>query len=137
MSEKLVLIAPNEPRFHGIGDIPRLLRDEYFVMRELGSGTRLEYEEMLKKIGVRPAELKASVYLNNTQSIINAVANGLGLSFVSELAARPFIRQNLIIPIDVGGLPERNFYIVLKKSCPIAPVTDAFVSFVRAWASPP
>jgi DNA-binding transcriptional LysR family regulator len=136
MSEKLVLIAPNEQRFQQTVStgIPHLLRNEYFVMREPGSGTRLEYEEFLKKLGITPAELKVSAYLNNTQSIIHAVANGLGLSFVSELAAKPFIRQRLIVQIDAADLPERSFYIVLKKNCSMTPATDAFIKFAHSYA---
>ena len=135
MSEKLILIAPCEQRFQQTGstDIPRLLRNEYFVMRESGSGTRLEYEEFLTKIGVAPAELKISAWLSNTQSIIHAVASGLGLSFVSELAAKSYIRQKLIVSIDVGGLPERSFYIVLKKNYSATPATDAFIKFALSY----
>ena len=104
-------------------------------MLETGSGTRLEYEQLLKKIGVAPSDLKISAWLNNTQSIIHAVANGLGVSFVSELAAKQYIRQKLIIQIDAGRLPERNFYIVLKKNCSVTPAAaDAFIKFARAHA---
>jgi len=135
MSEKLILIAQYE-RYEKTNsvDIPHLLRNEYFVTRELGSGTRLEYEEILKRIGVKPAELKISACLNNTQSIIRAVGKGLGLSFVSELAAKPFIMQKMITQIDVGDMPERNFYIVLRKNCSATPTTEAFIKFARSYA---
>lgn len=133
MSERLVLIAPNEERFkkNRPQDVPHLLHNEYFVMRERGSGTRLEYEEILRNIGVKPN--KISAYFSNTQSIIHAVANGLGLSVVSELAAKHYIQQKMVIPIDIGPLPERNFYIVLKKKCTVAPAVDVFVKFVRSY----
>jgi DNA-binding transcriptional LysR family regulator len=136
VSEKLILIAPNETRFQKIKstDIPQLLREEYFVIREIGSGTRLEYEGYLRQIGVDPSELKVSVCLNNTQSIIHAVASGLGVSFVSELAARPFIKQKAVIPIDADGIPSRNIYIVLKKDCQAMPAADAFLKYVRTYA---
>jgi DNA-binding transcriptional LysR family regulator len=136
MSEKLLLIAPYEERFHRISpsDIPQLLCDEYFVMREVGSGTRLEYEEFLKNIGVKVDQLRVSAYLNNTQSIIYSVANGLGLSIVSELAAKYYVRQKMITSIDISPLPVRSFYIVLKKNCAIIPAVDAFVKFAHSYA---
>lgn len=135
ITEKLILIAPNEPYYHAIkpSDIPQLLRNEYFVMREIGSGTRLEYEEYLRNIGIDPADLKASVCFNNTHSIITAVASGLGLSFVSELAARSAIQQKQIIPLDLEGLPSRRLYIIVKKDCPVMPVADAFLRYVRTY----
>jgi DNA-binding transcriptional LysR family regulator len=135
LSEKLILIAPNEPYYQNIksADIPQLLQSEYFVIREIGSGTRLEYEEYLRKIGVDPLDLKVSVCLNNTHSIIHAVASGLGLSFVSELAARSSIMQKIVIPIEVEGLPARHLYIVLKKDCPAMPTAEEFLKFARSY----
>lgn len=136
MTEKLVIIAPNEDRFVRItrSDIPRLLRSEYFVTREDGSGTRLEYEEFLNGIGVPPDKLNVSATFNNTQSIIHAVANGLGLSIISKLAARQYIKQKLIVPIDDGSLPERKFYIVLKKNCEVMPIANLFINFALSYA---
>jgi len=135
MSEKLIIIAPYEERFRKISskDIPNLLRNEYFVMREAGSGTRLEYEEFLWELGVNPDKLKVSAHFSNTQSIIHAVAGGLGISIVSELAAKYYLSQNMVTTIALDyPLPERDFYIVLKKNYPIAPITDVFVKFVRS-----
>ena len=134
MSEKLIMIAPSEKRFKKIeyNDIMSLLKNEYFVMREAGSGTRLEYEEYLKNAGVNINELKVSAYFSNTQSIIHAVANGLGLSIVSELAARHYIRQKMIIPVYMDSLPERRFYIVLKKNCILSATVDTFIKFIQS-----
>ena len=98
-----------------------------------GSGTRLEYEEILKKIGIKPAELKISACLNNTQSIIRAVGKVLGISFVSELAAKPFIMQKMITRINIGDMPERSFYIVLNKNCSVTPTSDAFIKFAQSY----
>lgn len=137
MSEKLIMIAPYEDRFQSIDPdgAARLLRDEYFVMREPGSGTRLEYEEYLKGLGVKINALKVSAYFNDTQSIIHAVANGLGLSIVSELAAKHYIRQKMIVPIHSGALPERKFYIVMKRNRVKTPVVDIFVDFACSFVN--
>ena len=137
MSERLTFIAPNEDRFQriGPGDIPRLLRNEYFVMRESGSGTRLGYEFFLKKIGIKPDDLKVSAYFDNTQGIIHAVASGLGISFVSELAAKRYIDQSAVIQIRVESLPERSFYIIQKKNSVVTPTVEAFVNSLRSCAS--
>lgn len=135
MSEKLVIIAPEEERFQGVpsSDAARLLREGYFVTREQGSGTKLAYEECLKNIGVTPEELKVSACFNNTQSIILAVAKGLGLAIVSELAAKYYIQQKLITPIYVDSFPQRNFYIVLKKNRVVTPAVDLFVRFTCSY----
>jgi DNA-binding transcriptional LysR family regulator len=136
LAEKLVMIAPYEDRFLNIkaDNVPDLINNEYFVMREAGSGTRLWYEECLQKIGIDPAKLKISALLSNTHSIIDTVANGLGISIVSELAARNYIRQNKIVAIDLPSLPERNFYLVLNKNRVQTPIVNTFIDFVHSYS---
>ncbi len=133
MSEKLILIAPREKRFENLGakGALELLKSQRFVMREAGSGTRLEYEEYLGKIGINASDLKVSAYFNNTQSIICAVANGLGLSIVSELAAKQYIKQKAVIPLYADFLPQRYFYTVLKKNALLSAPLENFINFVR------
>ncbi len=137
LSESLVMIAPYEERFLNMSaaDIVDLIDREYFVVRQSGSGTRLQYEESLKAIGINPGRLKISARLSNTQSLIHAVAGGLGLSIVSELAARDYIRQKRILAMDMPGLPKRNFYIALNKNRVQTPIANAFVDFVHSYSA--
>jgi len=137
MSEKLVLIAPNHPRFELINavNIFELFHSEYFIAREIGSATRLEYEAYLKAIGVSLREMKISACLNNTQSIIQAVANGLGLAFVSSFAAKEYIQQKLVLSIDVANLPKRDFYIVQKKDSFTMPSVETLIEFILSYAN--
>lgn len=137
LSEKLVLIAPNEKKFLDIDtdNISEIIGGEYFVMRERGSGTRLWYEESLKSIGIVLDELKISAQLGDTQSIIQAVSNGLGVSIVSELAAKHYSDSKSVIIIDIHSLPKRNFYIVLNKSRIQTSVVDKFIAFVSSYYS--
>ena len=135
MSESLILIAPYERRFEVINpdEAVDLLRKEYFVMREDGSGTKLEYEECLKNIGIEARELNIRACFSNTQSIIHAVANGLGLSIVSELAARYYIKHKMVVPICINLMSDRHFYIVQKKNS-VAPVAvDMLIKFACAY----
>jgi DNA-binding transcriptional LysR family regulator len=137
MSERLVIITPYEKRFDDISPegIDNLLTSEYFVMREPGSGTRLEYEEDLKHIGIKLSKLKVSACFDNTQSIIHAVASGLGISIVSELAAKHYNHCKMIKIIYVQDFPERNFYTVMKKNSPVSETVNSFIEFIHS--SPP
>lgn len=136
MSEKMVIIVPNKERFQGINqrDIPELLHKEHFIMRESGSGTRLFYDKFLHELGIKPNSLRVSAWFDNTLSIIQAVASGLGISIVSQLAAKNHLKQGSVISIEIDDLfPERNFYFVLKKGFPMTPTVDLFVSFIRSY----
>ena len=133
MTEELVLIAPNDFRLDGQVEIAKLLCEEKFVSREVGSATRFEYEAYLKGIGILSEDLKISAYLNNTQSIIHGVANGLGLAFVSSLAAKEYIRQKSIVSIPIENPPQRKFYIVQKKDASQLAAVETLKDFLFEW----
>jgi len=135
LSEKLIMIAPYEERFFNIDadNFAELFYNEYFIMRELGSGTRFNYEECFKNIGIDAEKFKISAQFDNTQSAIHAVSTGLGISIVSETAAKDYLNQNKIISLDVKNLPMRNFYTVLHKNRIQTPILDTFVEFVHSY----
>jgi DNA-binding transcriptional LysR family regulator len=134
MAEKLILIVPNKKRFEKIdpSSAVDLLKHEFFVMREAGSGTRLEYEQYLKAAGIKIGGLKVSARFSNTQSVIHAVAGGLGVSIVSEIAAKQYIEHKMILPVYLENLPQRNFYVVQKKHGIFSPNVEALIGFIRS-----
>jgi DNA-binding transcriptional LysR family regulator len=134
MSEKLILIVPNEKRFEKINsnNAADMLKHEYFVIREAGSGTRLEYEQYLKTLGIKISSLKVSASFSNTQSIIHAVAGGLGVSIVSEIAAKQHIQHKMVLPVYLENMPQRNFYLVQKKHGIFSPNVEALIGFIRS-----
>jgi DNA-binding transcriptional LysR family regulator len=135
MTEKLILIAPNQERFRSLrtDDAAQLFLNEPFITREQGSGTRRRYEEFLKEVGVQPDKLRTVARFNNTQSVLHAVACGLGVSIVSELAARHYLSQEMVLSLDMPcPLPLRDFYIVTKKNVPAPPVVEVFLGFLQS-----
>jgi len=135
MTERLIVIAPNQERFRRFNSSNglELFLSEPFIMREPGSGTRLCYEEFFKDIGLQLEKLKPIAHFNNTQSILHAVACGLGISIVSELAAKHYLHQNMILQLDIScALPQRDFYIVMKKGFPVSPVVELFLKFLQS-----
>ena len=135
MSEEIVFIAPCkkeflEPREYSLEE---LLYKHPFVSREKGSGTKAEYENFFAEQDIDLGKINSSASFDNTQSIINAVINGLGISVVSEFAARAFIAQKVIVPLNLSvNLPKRKFYCVLKKNFSHSHLVDLFVEFLKA-----
>ncbi|MCL2562866.1 MAG: selenium metabolism-associated LysR family transcriptional regulator [Oscillospiraceae bacterium] len=134
MTEAMVLIAPcgkgfSESREYSLGE---LLYEYPYIAREKGSGTRAEYEAFFAAQGIDLGKMKNSVSFDNTQSIINAVAKGLGISVVSVVAAREAIERGAAQPLRIGvKLPERKFYYVRKRQVSHSHLTDLFVSFLE------
>jgi len=139
VSEQMVFIAPyDSPKFSMEKEysIDELFYDCKFASREKGSGTREMYERFFAQQGVALNKVSSFVCFDNTQSIINAVINGLGISAVSAFAAKPFIKQKMIMPIRLKtSLPERKFYYVLKKNFSHSHLVDLFLDFSKLYWS--
>jgi len=133
MAEQMVFIAPYSKEFSESKEysLEELLYKYPFVSREKGSGTRTQYENFFAEQSIILSKINDRVSFDNTQSIINAVINGLGVSVVSEFAARAFIERKMIMPIKLNTeLPERKFYYVLKKNFSHSHLTNLFVDFL-------
>lgn len=133
LCDRMIMIAPSNDDF---GDdleysLVTLLREYRFVGREKGSGTRIEYERYLEEMGIDLRELSSSINFDNTQSIINAVINGLGVSIISHFAAASYIHKKMVIPLRLTTpLPNRKLYYVLKKHFAKSHLADLFINFL-------
>jgi len=131
ITEQVVFIAPNDGRFSNSHTylLKDLLHNHSFIAREKGSGTRVQYENIFTALGVDLERINYCASFDNTQSIINAVISGLGISIVSELAAKTAIEQGVVVPIKLKEkLPKRNFYYVLKKDFATSHLVDLFIN---------
>ena len=132
MSEEMVFIAPfneeiSDSREYSLEEI---LYEHSFIAREKGSGARYQYESFFLEQNIDLGKINSSVSFDNNQSIINAVINGLGVSVVSEFAAKTFIEHNMISVIKLKvKLPERKFYFVLKKNFSHSHLINLFIEF--------
>ncbi len=134
LTEKLVVIAPPGGEFSPgqIYEPAELLLGRRFIAREQGSGTRAHYERFLAGAHVDPGCLQPCASFDNTQSVLGAVAAGLGVSMVSGLAAREYIERGDVVPLSLSiPLPERTFYRVLKKNIVHSHLAELFANFLQ------
>ena len=134
-NDELVLILPK--------DTPkkiRLIRKNFsefilqtpFIMREAGSGTRTEIENLFSKIGVDPRGLRIPAYFSDTHSILLAVANGMGVSLISKVAASMYVEAGLLTAVEMKDpLFRRQIYLLYNKERWLSPVQQAFADHVR------
>ena len=110
------------------------LRGESFVMREPGSGTRALANQAL---GPVQSEIVIAMELDQPEAIVRAVAGGLGISFISQVIAAPYIDSGVlrVLPI-IGDNLSRDFSLVVLRNRPDSPAMRAFRTFiVEAWQS--
>jgi len=134
MTEKMVFIAPCDKSFSDNDEysLKEILYKHRYITREQGSGTRTWYERFFVEQGISIDRIKSSISFDNTQSIINAVTNGLGVAVVSAVAARDAINRDMVRPIKLKEkLPERKIYYVRKKNISHSHLVDVFVDFLE------
>ncbi len=88
-----------------------------FIIREAGSGTRKNSEEALGRHGITPSALQVVLECSSTECIKEAIAAGLGVSFLSRFAVEQEKRAKSLTLIRVDGLDiRRSFFFVHNVS---------------------
>jgi len=86
LDNPLVVVAPLDHRLAGRRVRLAQLASERWLLREPGSGTRLAAEEHFAALGFTP---QVAMSLGSNEAIKHAVAAGLGVAVLSQLAVRP------------------------------------------------
>ncbi|HOW83856.1 MAG TPA: selenium metabolism-associated LysR family transcriptional regulator [Spirochaetota bacterium] len=129
MTDEIVLIGPNPgPDTVSAKEIPSLK----MIMRESGSGTRNAVENSLSGMGIRLSDLNIVYECSTTEAVKEAVAAGIGCSFVSKLAIERELEQNTFRIIRTRGMTiSRDFYVVYQKNRPRGRAAALFLDEIR------
>lgn len=124
-----VLVASVEHPFRGARNVDmHALRHDAFLMRELGSGTRMMMEELFRAHLFKPAKL---ITLGSNETVKQAVMAGLGVSLLSLHALWLELRAGEIAVLDVFGLPmQRTWHVVHLRRRELSPAAVAFRRFL-------
>lgn len=131
--DELVIVTPNTEKYRGLKDAPNLawIKNEDFIMRETGSGTRKEAIKVLENCGMKFEELHIKAVFDKTFSIINSVINGLGIAMVSHLAVEKEISEGKVLEFKVTSGAYRKIYMVTEKKLRLSSVAKDMVSVVN------
>ncbi len=130
ISNPLVVIAPAA---HPLALRSRIrlreLADQFFLMREKGSGTRITVERLFHEKGI---VLKVKMELGSNEAIKQAVASGLGLAIVSRHALSPLTAGDPVVELKVQGFPiKRHWYVVTPSGKQLSVVAQTFLDFLH------
>jgi len=104
------------------------LADEYFLIRESGSGTRASMERVFKE---RDVPFRVSMEVSSNETIKQAVMADMGLSFISAHTVGLELAAGKLVILDVVGLPiVRDWYVIHLRDKTLAPIPVAFRSFL-------
>ena len=115
-TDHIVLIAPPDHRWAHVRIRPADLVEGEFISREPGSGTVAAVREALAGHDLGVDDLPQIMELGNSEAIRIAVAEGIGVAFVSAMVATEAGRNEVAI-VDIEGFhPERTLYMVRDSS---------------------
>ncbi len=132
LANPLVVIASPEHVLVGQSHVSLArLSEEVFLQREEGSGTRAAVEEVFEIAGM---PLKVGMVLGNVEAIKQAVAAGLGVSVLSELAVKREMQYGTLSILNVEMFPiQRRWYIARLAQRPLTANVDAFIKFLHKY----
>ena len=134
MENPLVVIAPPEHLLAKEKNIPLdRLREETFLLREQGSGTRSAMERYFT---ANKLELSSSLEMSSNEAIKQGVEAGLGLGLVSLHTLEMELELKRLVILDVKKLPiMRYWYIVYRSGKRLSVVAQVFQAFVKQEAA--
>jgi DNA-binding transcriptional LysR family regulator len=127
----LVIVAPSAHPAAGRRLRLSSLAAERWLMRETGSGTRMVAENHFAHVGFAP---RVAMSLGSNEAIKHAVAAGLGIAVLSQLAVRNEVDATdpRLAVLRVDGFPlRRQWSLVWRKDLPHAAAARELVAFLR------
>lgn len=107
------------------------LADAPFISREIASGTRRLMENSLFAAGFDPDLLNSVGEFGSTEAVISAVECGLGVAFVSKLAAERSLALAKVKIVTVKNFSaKRNLYLISDKLQPSLAVNQ-LLEFIK------
>jgi DNA-binding transcriptional LysR family regulator len=106
------------------------LKDELFLVREIGSGTRASMDRFFRAHRFTPSR---SFEIGSNETIKQATIAGMGVAFVSLRTVQHEVAGGRLAVLAVDGLPiVRNWHVVHLKKRRLSPVAAEFKAFLVA-----
>lgn len=133
LKEKLVLITPYEMELTGPVRLVDTLQYPY-VMRNADSGTNSMVEQYLREKHIIKNGLNIVAYTDSSQSLMQFVKEGLGISIISEMAAKQYADRELINMYTLNEFNfDRYFYLVYHINRTQSLVAKKFIEHAESW----
>jgi DNA-binding transcriptional LysR family regulator len=128
-AQPLGILAAPDHRLAGEMDIPAAALAEYgFVVREPGSGTRAAMDRFFHDANIAPPRV---MELTSNESIKQAVMGNMGIAFLSLHTAGLELQGNMLVLLDVVGLPlMRHWHVVSLASEPLSEAAASLRRFI-------
>jgi len=138
-TDRIVLIvSADHPWADGRTVTPADLIGQPFISREESSGSREVLAEGLAARGIDVSQLEVTLTLANAEAIEMSVEAGIGIAFVSQLAASRGLALGRVVEVPVAGLDlRRQIYMAHHQRRATTPLQQAFWDYAFSPESAP
>lgn len=133
IDDTIIFIAP--PGYPETMTLAELM-DRPVIARERGSATRNTVETALARLkDFRKGGFTVAAELSDNEAIKQAVMNGMGMAYISRIAAAGEIAAGTLREVSVQGLPEikRSFFTITRKGKTILPQVKVLMEIIDKW----
>lgn len=104
------------------------LKNERWLVREAGSGIRLETEKLLRAHTIQP---NFTMELSSTEAIKQAVMANMGIALVPKLSLAMELALKLVDILQVKHFPiEKEWYLVYPKTKKLTSIANEFINYL-------
>jgi len=132
MEDQLAVICPADGRFKN-GQILTVaeFKQQKFLLREPGSGTREVFDRAAESAGFRVQPIWEAM---STTALVNAVINGLGIAVLPHRMVTGPLEKGLVTTVRVEGMDfRRRFHMVWHREKYLTGSAKAFIDLCRNY----
>jgi len=136
--DEIVLITPNIAKYKEMnGRFPMdQLRKEWFITRELGSGTKNAVDHMEQELKLNPSFMKIIAQFESSEMVRRAVEEGAGVAFISKTAAKESFDRQKILEFSFPNVnSKRQFYLMYHKERGLSAMSESVIASMRKFCA--
>lgn len=132
----LVVITPDAPRYRALGSAPfppALFGEVPMITRSSTSTLQQEFMRWMK-LNIPEIKLNVAAAIDDTETIKQLVAAGVGISVISEVAAKQYVDDGRVLSFPLEGTMPYHLYFVYKKKY-LSPEQTLFRDYILEQVS--
>lgn len=136
--DEIVLITPNKAKYRELnGQFPiDKLRNECFVMRELGSGTKTAAENVEEKLKLNHASLHVVAQFESSEPVRRTVESGGGVAFISRTVVKESLDRQKILEFSFENVDaRRQIYLMYHKDRKLSAASEHTIQALRRFCA--
>ncbi len=127
-SEELIIVTADKTLSDKVYNISDLMQ-YFWLIREVGSGTREDFFRILKPLGLQP---KLFLELAHTDAIKHVLQNPRTLTCVSPHSVKLEIDRGMLFPVSINDVKfKHNFYCVERHDSTLSPLRETLKKLLQ------